>query len=152
MPPLIALRRDFGRSLSLLGQRWRREMDLAMRRFNLTDATWRPLYYLGSYGDGLRQTDLAAALGIEGPSLVRLVDALERDGLLRRELQDDDRRVRLLHLTDQGRDTYVMVAAEYDRYCAIMLGGITELELRSCADILARISADLAAGLPPDAA
>ncbi|UPG70899.1 hypothetical protein MVG78_09605 [Roseomonas gilardii subsp. gilardii] len=49
-----------------------------MRRLGLSDGTWRPLLYLGRMGGGIRQTDLAGALGIEGASLVRLLDALER--------------------------------------------------------------------------
>ena len=73
---------DFGRRLYRLGQNWRRQVDGRVRQFGLTDATWRPLLHLGRFGDGVRQTDLAASLAIEGPSLVRLLDALERTGLI----------------------------------------------------------------------
>ena len=93
---------DFGRRLFRLGQNWRRQLDQQMRQFGLTDATWRPLLYLGRLGDGMRQTDLAAALDIEGPSLVRLLDALERQGLVERCGEPDDRRVKTLRMTPAG--------------------------------------------------
>ena len=50
----------------------------------------------------MRQTDLAAALDIEGPSLVRLLDALERQGLVERCGEPDDRRVKTLRMTPAG--------------------------------------------------
>ena len=59
-------------------------MDEELSGYGLTDATWRPLFHLGRLGDGIRQTELAEALGIQGPSLVRLLDNLERDGLISR--------------------------------------------------------------------
>ena len=90
---------EFGRDLFRAGQVWRREMDLGMRRLGLSDGTWRPLLYLGRMGGGIRQTDLAGALGIEGASLVRLLDALERGGLLRRHPDPEDRRSKILQLT-----------------------------------------------------
>jgi MarR family transcriptional regulator for hemolysin len=48
----------------------------------MTEATWRPLVYVARLGAGVRQKELAIALGIEGPSLVRLLDGLERRRLI----------------------------------------------------------------------
>ena len=103
-----------------------------MRRFGLTDATWRPLFHLGRFGDGMRQTDLAAALEIEGPSLVRLLDALERAGLVERRGDLDDRRSKTLRLTPSGRETYELVAAEHERVSATLLKGVKPSDLAAC--------------------
>ena len=48
-------------------------VDAELQAFGLTDATWRPLAYVGRLGGGVRQKELAIALAIEGPSLVRLL-------------------------------------------------------------------------------
>jgi MarR family transcriptional regulator for hemolysin len=63
----------------------------------------------------MRQTDLAAALDIEGPSLVRLLDALERQGLVVRCGEPDDRRVKTLHMTAAGHAMYTVLAATNQR-------------------------------------
>lgn len=47
--------------------------------------------------------DLAALLGIKAPALSALVDGLEREGLVSREHDAQDRRVTRIDLTDEGR-------------------------------------------------
>ena len=123
---------EFGRRLFRLGQNWRRQIDLEMRQFGLTDATWRPLYYLGRFGDGMRQIDLAAALDIEGPSLVRLLDALERQGLVERLSDSDDRRVKTMRVTETGRVLYEQVAAAYNRMSTRLLAHVSDADIAAC--------------------
>lgn len=89
--------------LSLMTRRWRQVLDTEIQASGLTDATWRPLLHLHLLGDGTRQKDLAESLGIKGPSLVRLLDALLAKGLVRRFEDDSDRRAKLLFLTPEGQ-------------------------------------------------
>jgi MarR family transcriptional regulator, transcriptional regulator for hemolysin len=134
---------EFGRRLYRLGQNWRRQIDQDMRQFGLTDATWRPLYYLGRFGDGMRQTDLAVALDIEGPSLVRLLDALERQGLVERLGDADDRRVKTTRMTEAGRVLYEQVAAVYNRISQQMLGDVSEADIAACHRAFEQVEAAL---------
>ena len=78
--------------LGLLTRRWRQVLDAEFQSAGLTDATWRPLLHLHLLGDGVRQKDLAASIGIEGPSLVRLIDTLVMKGLIQRSEDGTDRR------------------------------------------------------------
>ncbi len=135
----------FGRRLYLVGQHWRREIDRRMREFGLSDATWRPLLYLGRYGDGVRQTDLAAALDIEGPSLVRLLDRLGRAGLIERRAEAVDRRAKRLHLTAAGHATYHRVANTYEAVAALLLTDIPPADLAACDRVLTAIDSALQA-------
>lgn len=50
----------------------------------------------------VRQKDLAASIGIEGPSLVRLIDTLVIKGLIQRSEDGTDRRAKQLCLTPEG--------------------------------------------------
>ena len=52
---------------------------------------------------GLRQSDAAAALGIQKANFVALVDELERRSLLQRQRSKADRRSYSLHLQPRGR-------------------------------------------------
>jgi MarR family transcriptional regulator, transcriptional regulator for hemolysin len=89
--------------LGLLTRRWRQVLDSEFHAAGLTDATWRPLLHLHVLGDGVRQKDLAASVGIEGPSLVRLIDTLVTKGLIQRSEDSTDRRAKLLCLTTEGQ-------------------------------------------------
>lgn len=135
----------FGRRLYLLGQHWRREIDRRMRAFGLSDATWRPLLYLGRYGDGMRQTDLAAALDIEGPSLVRLLDHLAHAGLIERRAETADRRAKRLHLTDAGHAIYHRVTSTYEAVAATLLADVPPADLAACDRVFTAIDAALQA-------
>jgi MarR family transcriptional regulator for hemolysin len=132
MPPAGIPPTEFSRQLYVLALALRREMDQRVRGFGLTDATWRPLLYLGRLGDGVRQTDLAAALDIEDPSLVRLIDVLERAHLVERIDDPDDRRTKRLRMTEAGRATYAQVAAIHGVFSAQVLQDITPDELAVC--------------------
>jgi len=51
---------------------------------------------------GLKQSDVAAALGIQRANFVVLFDGLERRGLARRSAAPNDRRSYALYLTEEG--------------------------------------------------
>lgn len=89
--------------LGRLTRRWRQVLDSEVQASGLTDATWRPLMHLHLLGDGVRQKELAASVGIEGPSLVRLLDTLVGKGLVERSEDVTDRRAKQLRLTPAGR-------------------------------------------------
>lgn len=52
---------------------------------------------------GIDQRRLAEAIGIDRNSASQLVEALERRGLIARDVDPQDRRARVLHLTAEGR-------------------------------------------------
>jgi MarR family transcriptional regulator for hemolysin len=134
---------DFGPRLSRLGQNWRRQVDAEIRTFGLTDATWRPLFYLGRYGDGMRQNDLASALDIEGPSLVRLLDALEKQSLVERCIDAEDRRVKTLRMTPKGEAAYSRIVAVYRRVSEQALRNVSDADIAVCNRVFDRIEAAL---------
>src|SRR6185295_18147151 len=73
---------------------------------NFAELDLRPAQYsvlaLLGHTPGLKQSDVAAALGIQRANFVVLFDGLERRGLARRSSTPNDRRSYALHLTDEG--------------------------------------------------
>lgn len=126
------LRRRFSYRLVRLATQWRREIDLDLRQFGLTDATWRPLYYLRVLPAPVRQTDLARAMLVEAQSLVRLLDVLERRGLIHRDTDPDDRRSKLVTLTDAGVAMGETVLGVADGVAARFLEGVSDDALKEC--------------------
>lgn len=51
---------------------------------------------------GLKQSDVAEALGIQRANFVAIIDGLEEKGLLQRRRSDSDRRVHYMEMTDEG--------------------------------------------------
>jgi MarR family transcriptional regulator for hemolysin len=133
-------RQAFGIQLFRLGNRWRRLLNEKLYALGLTDATWRPLFHLGRLGDGLRQKDLADAMFIEGPSLVRLLDNLERDALILRVDDPTDRRCKLIRLTDAGRAIYEQAAEVNRRMADELLEDLSDDEAALCFTIFERLS------------
>lgn len=52
---------------------------------------------------GLKQSDVAEALGIQRANFVAIIDGLEEKGLLQRRRSDSDRRVHYIEMTNEGR-------------------------------------------------
>jgi len=96
------LRRAFTASLLQTGRQWRRITDQALMASNISEATAAPLIWIGRLGGGVRQITLASYVGIEGPSLVRLLDQLEAAKLVIRKEDSSDRRAKTLWLTEKG--------------------------------------------------
>lgn len=85
------------------GRQWQRLADTTLGTYGISTACTMPLLMIGRSGGGIRQVALAQQLGMEGPSLVRLLDKLSASGLVRRECDASDRRANLLWLTDPGQ-------------------------------------------------
>jgi MarR family transcriptional regulator for hemolysin len=108
------LLRDLTRELLLAGRQWRTIARAAAARHGMSEAASAPLVWLDRLGDNVRQNALADAVGIEGASLVRLLDELEAAGLVVREPDPDDRRAKAVSLTSQGRKVVEKVIADLD--------------------------------------
>lgn len=134
---------DFGFRVARIARRLRQTVDAELRAYGLTEATWRPLAYVGRLGDGVRQKELATALAIEGPSLVRLLDSLERRGLIERREEETDRRARGIHLTRAGRHLAARVAKVGTEIQARLLASVPPAELETCLSVLDSIEHEL---------
>ncbi len=151
--PSDAMQSEFGVRLSRVGLAWRQRIDTEFKRHGeLTASKWRPLYMLGRLGDGVRQKELANALLIEGPSLVRLLDDLEAQSLIERREDPTDRRAKTIHLTEDGRATYARLKEIANGFAARLLAGISDEEFRICISVLDRVEAQVGAVSAEEAA
>src|SRR5947209_15423421 len=101
-PSQTTVHAEIGLLIARLARLWRREADQALADHGLSQATAHPLRVLSGHGKCVRQGALADELGIEGPSLVRLIDLLQSEGLVERREDPTDRRAKTLHLTKAG--------------------------------------------------
>jgi MarR family transcriptional regulator for hemolysin len=134
------IRDSFGFALAETTQMWRLALDRRLRPTGLSQATWRALFHLARRGDGLTQRALAESIGIEGPSLVRLLDNLEESGMVERRASPTDRRCKLLFLTDQARAMVTEIRSTTADVRAELLAGLSEEQLLAASQVLRQIA------------
>ena len=84
----------------------------------------------------LSQIELAQRLGIEGATLVAMLDRLARAGLIQRQPSPVDRRVKHIALTPDGAALYDAVRAEADAVRLELLRGVDPALLRRMTEFL----------------
>ncbi len=130
------LKRDFSFTLGETTRLCRLAMDRQMKPLGLSQATWRTLFWLDRHDEGITQKMLADKMGIEGPTLVRLIDNLERNGLVERQPSLTDRRANILRLTAKARPVVKMINRVAEEVRAELLDGLDDGALRSAQAVL----------------
>lgn len=115
-----------------LARHYRLGVDGALTGLGLSDALALPVVLLGRRPDGVRQNVLADELGVEGPSLVRLLDKLVKDGLVERWEDPSDRRAKTVHLTQAGRAHSERASEALDAFRANLLEGVSTADIQAC--------------------
>ena len=68
--------------------------------------------HAGGY-DGIQQNEISKRLLVTASNITKLLDKLEKDGLITRNSKKDDRRVKLIRITDYGSKLLDTVWPEY---------------------------------------
>lgn len=93
--------------------------------------------------DGCIQNSLACALRLEPATITSVLSNMERDGLIERRPNENDKRVSQVFLTDKGRETRLVarnLVAEIAKEC---FDGFSDEEIEQTVELLTRIRANL---------
>ena len=118
----------------------RRSYDRRARDVGLTLSRARALTTLAHH-DGITQTELAAELAIEAPTLKRQIDALVAGGFVERRPLNGDGRKNGLVVTERGRDSAIVEFTH--RLRGEVLEGIDPQDLDRAAQVLDRIARNI---------
>ncbi|MBO9518870.1 MAG: MarR family transcriptional regulator [Porphyrobacter sp.] len=94
------------------------------------------------------QVDIAKRLRIEGPTMTRMLDTLEKDGLVERLPDPGDRRSKLLRLTREGETALQEIFEIADTLRTRLLEGLPADKMDELDEFLKDLIARLDAGLP----
>ncbi|WP_442038886.1 MarR family winged helix-turn-helix transcriptional regulator [Microvirga sp. 2MCAF35] len=119
----------FSEELWKISRKMRTLFDARVRAQGLTLPRARALILLGKK-EGMTQTALADALEIEGPTLVPLLDSLEKQGLIERRPVDGDRRAKQIALTTAGQKQAARMDLLVKEFRSDVLKDIGEDDLR----------------------
>jgi MarR family transcriptional regulator for hemolysin len=149
MPNLHSLRLAVSSTLVLAARKWRRTSDSVLSAYNVSEACAAPLLTAGRLGEAVRQVTLADRVGIEGPSLVRLLDQLCAAGLVRRDEDPEDRRAKTISLTDAGRAVTDRMEEDLRALRARVLKNVSRADLEATLRVLNAFNAALSADSAP---
>lgn len=136
MPKIDALLFAFTGQVMLAGRQWRQISQAAVTSHGISAAAAAPLLFIRRLGGGVRQVTLADYVGVEGATLVRLVDQLSAAGLVRREVDPSDRRANVLSLTDAGERMAEQIEMELRHLRAKVFAEISEADLEATLRVL----------------
>jgi len=149
MSNLHTLRLNVRSTLVVASRRWRRTIQGALAAYNVSEACAAPLLIVGRLGEAVRQVALAEHVGIEGPSLVRLLDQLCAAGLVRRDEDPDDRRAKTISPTETGLAVTEKMEGDLRALRERALKGLTRADLEATLRVLNAFNASDAADAAP---
>ncbi len=113
-----------------LVQLFHRAFEKRLSAFGLTAAQFCVLAKLHEE-EGLTQTELAARLHIESPTLVRTLDKMEESHFITRRKDPEDRRAYRIYLLDRARKVYPILEEVGDEVQRQSLQGLTDDEVEN---------------------
>lgn len=131
-----ANRRRLASGLLQTGRQWRRLAEAALAADHISEACASPLIWLRRLGGGVRQVTLAAHVGIEGTSLVRLLDQLCEAGLVVRRDDLEDRRAKTLWLTEAGEQLTERIERTIAKLQSRVLAEVSEADVEATLRVL----------------
>jgi MarR family transcriptional regulator for hemolysin len=126
----------FAIALHTTARSWRVGLDARLKDLGVGQSGWYTIAMIAKSKDQLSQRALADLLGVEGPSVVAMLDRLEKAGLVLRAPCPLDRRVKLVHLTDAGHALYAKVRTQADAFRASVLETVDPAALAAATALL----------------
>lgn len=87
---------------SQAAKRMSEELENRFKDYHISKAQFFVLYYVDMH-EQLKQMDLANYMGLKAPTIARLIDRMEKENLVHRLHDKDDRRIRYVVLTKEGK-------------------------------------------------
>ena len=90
------------------------------KKFGITFGQWKVLIILANNAAGLTQREIADKLALEGPTLIPIIDKLEKDAVVIRNIDPRDRRINRILLTEKAHgflDDTIKCVSEIKKIC-----------------------------------
>lgn len=110
----------------------------------LSEGRFVLLFLLDATDDGLAPNILAEQAGVTRATVTGLLDGLERDALVERHADADDRRALRVRLTRKGRRLASKVFDRHGRWIASLYAHLSSTERRQLSRLLSKVAANLA--------
>lgn len=135
---------NLGSDLARLVRAWRALIDDRLKPLELTQTRWVTLHNINMLPPEQSQIQLAKAIGIEQPSLVRTLDQLEEKKLITRQTCASDRRAKRIRLTEEAAPIINEMESVIDSTRKEILSGMSSSEIELLGGMLSRLEKNIA--------
>ncbi|HZG17785.1 MAG TPA: MarR family transcriptional regulator [Candidatus Bathyarchaeia archaeon] len=132
------LEESFGFILNNTGRRVTQLLNLHLQPHEITTEQFSLLRRLNEQ-DGISQKELAKRVGKDQTNITRILDQLERKGLVIRKPNQEDRRSFLAYVTDEGRALDEILVPIEQEVIRKVLADLSEENVRHLKTLLTRI-------------
>ncbi len=136
---LAELQAAFSAALHNTGRSWRQAIDQRLKDLGVSQAAWLTIAMVAKADSAPSQKQLADLLGVEGPTVVAMIDRLVASNYVERIASPIDRRVKLIALTAAGQALYAKVKSRADVFRAELLDGFDAEALRAATGLLEQV-------------
>jgi MarR family transcriptional regulator, transcriptional regulator for hemolysin len=133
------LEERFSVTLHSTSRSWRQAVDRRLKYLGMSQASWMTIAIAAKARSPLSQSELADRLGVEGATMVAMVDRLVKAGLIVREASTTDRRVKRVVLTAAGTALYDKVKTEAAALRKELLANVDPQQLLMATELLERL-------------
>ena len=98
--------------------------------YSITLPQFDVLSELDHAGEALAMSQLSRKLMVSNGNVTGVVDRLEREGLVKRKVSPNDRRIQLISLTPKGAKFFAEMAAEHERWVTDIFADLNVGEMR----------------------
>jgi DNA-binding MarR family transcriptional regulator len=119
-----------------------RDLDERLRPFGFA-MSQLPVLCALAHTPTLSQKELATQARVEQPTMAEMLTRMERDGVVKREPNPEDKRVVLISLTQRSRARIGKAKAALVEAERAAMAGLSEAEQRQLRDLLCRVSNNL---------
>ena len=130
------LEERFSGALHNTSRAWRQALDRRLKYLGVSQASWMTIAVAAKSPAPLSQSELADRLGVEGATMVAMVDRLVKAGFVVREPSTTDRRVKRVVLTHAGNLLYEKVRAEAAAFRKELLAHVEPKGLLAATELL----------------
>jgi MarR family transcriptional regulator, organic hydroperoxide resistance regulator len=97
-------------------------------------------------GDGMSMSELAATLGVQPPTITKMISRLAAQDYVERRSSEGDGRQALVFLTERGRRAIAMIDQLWKRIEKNALNGIDDKDRKRLRKLLRQVERNLGAG------
>lgn len=127
-------------ALNRVARAYKTSADKVASQYGLSQATAWPAVVISRMGNtGVRPGEVADALGMDPSSVVRIIDQLISAELLIRAEDPNDRRARILTLTEDGRERVMQIGEAMRPFRRDLFRDIDKSEVEICLNVLEKL-------------
>ena len=130
------LEERFANALHGTARAWRQAIDRRLKYLGVSQASWMTIAVAAKAHQPLSQSELAEKLGVEGATMVAMVDRLVKAGLVKREPSTADRRIKRVVVTEAGHRLFDTVKTEAAAVRKELLSQMDPKKLEAATDVL----------------